>query len=260
MHFRCVSDNATAETKNNCFLKLLGVMVGRGNVTSAVLCQGRVGHTHNRQDASFSHVATVLSKAKVLQDPDEFKERIHQNLMDYHVETVHAVMDFQTWLMAVGTRITDLNQTKEATKKNLEACHSYKLVRRESLPPNFQAAIQVPDFLKGVEQNSRDVILLSKLYMASKNLSQAPIVFLPWAWLCKLSPRPCDIPIPRHKFSERQSGVPENCRAHEAVGLHESSQLPDGAGHLTCCFFCLSGTQAALLKMLGSNRWPGVGL
>ena len=47
--------------------------------------------------------------------------------------------------------------------------------------------------------------MLSKLYMASKNLSQAPILFLPWAWLCKLSPRPCDIPIPRHKFSERQS-------------------------------------------------------
>ena len=69
--------------------------------------------------------------------------------------------------MAVGARITGLNQTKAATKKNLQACHSYKLVRRESRPPDFQTAIQVPDFLQGVEGNSTAVILVSKLYIAA---------------------------------------------------------------------------------------------
>ena len=100
-------------------------------MNSAVLCQGRVGHTHNRQDASSSHVATVLSKAQTLQDPQAFKERIEFDLMGCHVELLQAAMDFHAWLFPVGTRITGFTQAKEATKQNLEACHSYKLVWRE---------------------------------------------------------------------------------------------------------------------------------
>lgn len=205
LHFRCVSDNATSDSKNNTFLKLLGILTARGRVNSAVFCQGRVGHTHNRQDASFSHVATVLSKAQTLQDPQAFKERIEFNLMDYHVELLQAAMDFQAWLFPVGTRITGFNQTKEATKQNLEACHSYKLVRRECLPEKWRSLVVTAPFLSHLEAHPRDVILFSKQYMASSQLSQKPMLYMPWELVSKLSPKPMPEPIPRHCFSERQA-------------------------------------------------------
>lgn len=205
LHFRCVSDNATAETKNNVFLKLLAVMVARGQANTAVMCQGRVGHTHNRQDASFSNVASVLSRAKELQDPDDFMDRIRFHLMDYSVEKIHGVLDFQAWLHPIGTRITGMNQTQEATAHNLEACHSYKLVRRELLPEKWKGLVHKPSFLQTVPESPRDVILFSKLYIASTNLSQEPMLFVPWEHVAKLPPKPRPEPIPRHRFSDRQA-------------------------------------------------------
>ena len=69
---RCVSDNATGETKNQIVCKFLAWLVFKGKVRSAELSQFRVGHTHNRQDQRFSVIGTVISKpATHIQDPLE---------------------------------------------------------------------------------------------------------------------------------------------------------------------------------------------
>ena len=59
---RCVSDNASGETKNQTVCKFLAWLVFKGKVQSAELSQFRVGHTHNRQDQRFSVIGTVITK------------------------------------------------------------------------------------------------------------------------------------------------------------------------------------------------------
>ena len=63
-HWRCVSDNASSESKNNTLVKFMAVQVALGHVNSVTMAQGRVGHTHNRQDAAFSQVAVSLIEPK----------------------------------------------------------------------------------------------------------------------------------------------------------------------------------------------------
>ncbi len=205
LHWRCVTDNASSESKNNTFLKFLGLQVARRHINTAVLTQGRVGHTHNRQDASFAQVASVLSRSQVLETPADFKDRIEMHLKDYTVELLHASYDFQSWLGPVTSRISGMNQTQAANKKGLEACHVYKLMRREPLPPGLQEAIEMPPCLAHEAKHPQDVILFPKLYMASPGLSQPPMVFMAWADVCKVPQMPSSTKIPRHPFSDRQS-------------------------------------------------------
>lgn len=168
------------------------------------MAQGRVGHTHNRQDACFSHVASTLNRAQVLEDREGFRHQILQHLPDYHVELLHAAEDFKQWLLPLGSRMAGINQTAAAGKKNLEAIHCWKLVRRELLPEAWRQRIVTPDFLSAVPQDEKDVILLPKLYMASPDLSQAPLLFISFEHVAKLAPRPQNPPIPRVMFSQRQ--------------------------------------------------------
>ena len=205
LHWRLVSDNASAESKNNVLVKFMAVQVALGRVNSVTMSQGRVGHTHNRQDASFGQVAVCLNRATVLENPDGFRLQILQQLPGYHVELVHAAEDFKRWLHPLGARMTGINQTAAATKQNLEAIHSWKLLRRELLPKAWQDQIETPDWLKVFSPHGRDVILLPKLYMAISKLSQAPVMFLPFEQVCNLPPRPQAPWIPRVRFSKRQA-------------------------------------------------------
>ena len=205
LHWRLVSDNASAESKNNVLVKFMAVQVAQNRVNSVTMSQGRVGHTHNRQDASFGQVAVCLNRAKVLEDPDGFCQQILQQLPGYHVELVHAAEDFKQWLHPLGVRMTGINQPAAASKQNLEAIHSWKMLRRELLPKAWQEQVETPDWLKAFAPHGRDVILLPKLYMASPKLSQPPIMFLPYEQVSKLPPRPQSPCIPRVPFSNRQA-------------------------------------------------------
>ena len=204
-HWRCVSDNASSESKNNTLVKFMAVQVALGHVNSVTMAQGRVGHTHNRQDAAFSQVAVSLNRAKVLEDPESFRHQILQTLPGYHVELLHGAETFRAWLHPLGAKMSGLNQTAAATKNNMEAIHCWKLVRRDMLPKDWQEQIETPDWLKHLDPHGRDVILLPKLYMASRSLSQSPLMFIAFEHVQKLPPRPQSDPVPRMPFSIRQS-------------------------------------------------------
>ena len=205
LHWRCLTDNACSESKNNLFLKFLGVQVALRKVNTAVLAQGRVGHTHNRQDAAFSNVATCLSRATVLENPDDFRMRIQAHLPSFYVEHIEGVADFSSWLAPLATHVSGIFQTKVATEKNLEACHCLKLIRRELLPKELVDVLETPRCLKNVAADPRDVVLLPKLYIGSTKLSQRPIVYIPWKHVAALTERPPCEAIPRTQFSARQS-------------------------------------------------------
>ena len=79
-HLRCVSDNATGETKNNSVFLWMCWLVARRNFLTGMLCQGRVGHTHGREDQQFSTMAKGLRRSEVLQDPGDFATRIRETL------------------------------------------------------------------------------------------------------------------------------------------------------------------------------------
>ena len=69
---RCVSDNASSETKNQTVCKFMAWLVFKKKVRSAEMSQFRVGHTHNRQDQRFAICSTAIAKpATQLQDPLE---------------------------------------------------------------------------------------------------------------------------------------------------------------------------------------------
>ena len=77
-HFRCYSDNASGETKNNSMFQWMCWLVARRKIVSGMLCQGRAGHTHGRQDRTFAAVARGLRRCGVLEDPGHFAERIRE--------------------------------------------------------------------------------------------------------------------------------------------------------------------------------------
>ena len=69
---RCVSDNASGETKNQAVAKFFAWLVWRRKMKVGEMAQQRVGHTHNRQDARFGTAATVTAKpATIASNPLE---------------------------------------------------------------------------------------------------------------------------------------------------------------------------------------------
>ena len=204
-HFRLVSDNATSEVKNNGFFKFASLMVARGTVASMSMAQGRVGHTHGRQDSGFASIATYLVRSDVLEDPDDFAARINQGDRSIHVEKVDGAQDFTQWLSSLPTFHGHV-PARGAAKRGEDACHCFKWVRRESL--NDDLASQVDDSsFAGHEPHPRDTILLVKQYMASDELSQQPLLCLPWSedLMARFAEKPVRITIPRSIFSKKQA-------------------------------------------------------
>ena len=203
-HWRCVSDNAAGETKNSWFFRFMAVMVGRRQVDSVILCQGMVGHTHNRQDAIFGHVAKILSRADSLQTPEDFAERVRSKCSGYHVEHITGVLPWKQWLQMLPA-LSGINQTKWASDRGEEACHSYKLVRREDLPEDVRDLVHFPHPGADPTSDGRDVVMLVKQHMSSADLAQPPFVFVPWSILKNLPEKPAEIMVPRSPFTQRQT-------------------------------------------------------
>ena len=203
-HWRCVSDNAAGETKNSWFFRFMATLIGRRQIDSVILCQGMVGHTHNRQDAIFGHVAKILSRADSLETPEDFAERVRSKCPGYHVEHITGVLPWKQWLQMLPA-LSGINQTKWATDRGEEACHSYKLVRREDLPEDVRDLVHFPHPGADPTSDGRDVVMLVKQHMSSADLAQPPFVFVPWSILKNLPEKPAEIMVPRSLFSQRQT-------------------------------------------------------
>ena len=206
-HLRLVSDNTSAEVKNNTFFKFWALQVMRGTVASFNFSQGRVGHTHAREDQGFAKIARKLMRSAVLQDPQDYAERIAEGEAGMHVEHVRGGLPFTAWLQELPSFHGHV-PTKGTSKRNEDAPHSFKFVRREALGPLLAGRVKDKAGDDAMNGHPKDVILLVKAYMASGELSQEPLLCLPYSEELRErfgSGRPPATPVRRHVFSQQQT-------------------------------------------------------
>jgi hypothetical protein len=169
------ADNTTRESKNQFFVLFLSYLVASGKFSVSELQFLQVGHTHNQQDQRFSSVATSLSRAPVLEDPEEFAAWIRNHVKpargrDLHVEILSSTWDFQGWFQSLGVQIQGL----AATHAEPSTSHCWRFCRR-SLLPEVGPICETWDG----ENHEADAVLLVKEFLHQTRLSQQPLVLLP---------------------------------------------------------------------------------
>ena len=146
------------------------------------------GHSHGLPDQRFSEVRSALLSASWIQDLQDFlhvieggvKGRQGRELRTSHVEATYDYKDFFSWL---EWGLSGHVQTAANNQKNLQACHSFLLVKRK-VARNF--AVIVEPCVDDEPEHEDDIIMITKLYMSSDEVSQA-FRFLPQSALSKLS-------------------------------------------------------------------------
>ena len=66
------ADNTAREGKNQYVANFLSYLTTQEKFETVQEEFFRVGHTHNEQDQRFSSVATILSRARTLESPEDF--------------------------------------------------------------------------------------------------------------------------------------------------------------------------------------------
>lgn len=169
------ADNTTRESKNQFFALFLSYLVASGKFSVSELQFLQVGHTHNQQDQRFSSVATSLSRAPVLEDPEDFAAWIRGHVKpargrDLHVEVLSSTWDFQGWFQSLGVQVQGL----AATHAEPSTSHCWRICRR-SLLPEVGPICETWDG----GNHEADAVLLVKEFLHHTRLSQQPLVLLP---------------------------------------------------------------------------------
>ena len=179
---RIHSDNAPADQKNVHMLRYAAFLVSSGFFKRATLSMFRRGHSHSKIDQRFSEVRGSLSRAKLLESPDCFQAAIAQGVRardrrQLHVEVVYGSHDWRKFLEEhMGSSVSGHVQTSKMTKNNMQACHYFEFCQRRHLQAERHGSIQQPDDFKA---SDTDIIMETKLYVASPMFAQLPIVFAP---------------------------------------------------------------------------------
>ena len=139
------------------------------------ITQFGVGHSHNEIDRRFAVVAQALSNAPVLQTPDCFVKEIlsirPMTGMEIRAETIQMAPQFKPWLDNLTPYLRFHHQAGQ------HSGHMVKFVRREdlSLPAEIDL-LELSSTSVDCEKHAKDVVMLTKDYMCSKELNQHPQV------------------------------------------------------------------------------------
>jgi hypothetical protein len=178
------ADNTTRESKNQTFLSFLAHLVARNMFEAAEVQFLQTGHTHNEQDQRFSSVGALLQRAPVLEDPYEFADWMHANIVPprgraLHVEVLESTWDFQSWLFQLDAQLSGLAATHTEPDTN----HVWRLVRSSMLvnvlPPEALEVEVAHSSWKSLGADDSDVVLLVQQYMHSARMSQKPLLVQP---------------------------------------------------------------------------------
>ncbi|CAK9002192.1 Uncharacterized protein SCF082_LOCUS7237 [Durusdinium trenchii] len=96
-HAILAADNTPREAKNQIFATFAGSLVQRKLFDTIEVQFMQAGHTKNELDQRFSTLATVLSKAPVLETPEEFAQCIRKNVQPLHGKELHVIVLENTW-------------------------------------------------------------------------------------------------------------------------------------------------------------------
>lgn len=203
---RIHSDNAPSDQKNQHMLKYCSWMVASGFFKRCTMSMFRRGHSHSKIDQRFSEVRGSLSRAKLLEDPLDFHKAISSGVLprqnrQLHVEIVHGSYNWKKFLEDhMGSSVSGHVQTHAMTEKNLQACHYFEFCRRADLSSDRAAMIDQPS---GFEAYGNDIIMECKLYLASKNFAQLPLVFTPASTIEAIPSHNMISVAPKHELAEK---------------------------------------------------------
>ena len=207
--FRVSSDNASGETKNQIVFKLLAWCVYKELFDVAEAAQQRAGHSHNRQDQRFAAALPSIKHSRnlPLQDDVDFAKVLRDEvrpipgLRAHRVCVVTAAWDFTSFFAELNVNIEGHTSTKAKKEAGITPPHVFRFLLRCKLTDHCfkEAAVWTGDLVTmwpSIPPHPHDVICMTKRYIASPALSQAPFVFCPAEFMNKL-----DISQLRHAAS-----------------------------------------------------------
>ena len=184
------ADNTTRESKNQHFANFLGYCIATEKFESAEVQFMQTGHTHNELDQRFSSVASLLSRAPILEDPTDFADWIRTHVVPprgrcLHVEVLDATYDFQKWFHGLEVQLAGLAATHLEPDSNHVWRFMCSSLMPSVLPHDVAVEIHHEDW-KGLVPSTKDVVLLVKQYMHCAGHSQAPVLAQPHEVASKL--------------------------------------------------------------------------
>jgi len=200
LHIR--SDNGSGDMKNQTAFKFAMWLVLRKAFVCVTFGQFRPGHAHFRADQSFSTCKAALeADNNILEDPSDFVNVLKRVRPAYGkhllVERLDACRDWKAYF-ADWPVFSGHTQTKQQAERNQKAVHCFKFVLRRDLIADSDVESQFPE-----PAHPDDVVLLTKMYLGSLELSQAPVVAAPRSYLALLQVGGPRLVVPRDTFSKR---------------------------------------------------------
>ena len=121
-----------------------------------------IAMTHDKLHQRFKVISTVLKRASVLQDPDDFAEHIRNVVqpsrnMEMVVMRLHGAYNWQQFFQPLEEHVGGL----AATPWNLDVCHSKRCIARRDIGkmdlPGWE--IQTPEIMAACTESPHDVVL-----------------------------------------------------------------------------------------------------
>ena len=157
----------------------------------------RKGHTHGPIDQRFSVLATVVARQRILQTLSCFVDAILQFMRAARRRLLFCVVcrgtyDWQAWLSSLGVGTPGI--TPNPWTNELHTNHCWRIMRRCDLPSQDQSHGEEwqPIELMPGGAHENDAIVLFKEWESSQQLSQRPLVVLPYVQSLRLcGTEPC---------------------------------------------------------------------
>ena len=183
------TDNTAREAVNQTFSQFMGFLTASGVFEDVTNERLQVSHTHNEMDQRFSSTGSILARAPVLEDPEEFCDWIREHVTPprgrkLHVEVLNTTFDFQSWLSILNVQIKGPTPTVLQPEFN----HVLHFLHRDLVArawPNILSIECEHDQFAEWQQEHGDAILVTKHILHSSAASQNPILAFP-VELCKL--------------------------------------------------------------------------
>lgn len=171
-------DNTCRENKNNLVLRWGACLVGRGVFKSVSLHYLRKGHTHEDVDQRFKILATRLSRATLLENPEDFRTLMRTSLQapaGQLLEVREMKIPYDWWRYYSSVRAFPFDLHGHTGPK---ACHVFRFLKWDTLSEVINSSAS--------PLQSGDVILCTKHYMRDAIAAQPPLVVIPATSLSSL--------------------------------------------------------------------------
>ena len=166
-HLIVSADNTPREAKNQFFATFMAMLIANNQFDTIEVQYLQVGHTKSELDQRFSSLATILSKAPVLETPEAFRNWLTRHIRPVHgkmclVELLDETWDFSNLVEKFGMQISGLT----ATHLQPNANHSWRFEKRMTLEPSTIVNTHNPEW-QDLPPHDNDVVLTVKQFLGT---------------------------------------------------------------------------------------------